>query len=102
PVAVRSVSLPRVYALALIIFVIAFLVRLGLDPWLGKSVPYLLFYPAIFVAARYGGFGPGMLVTALSVLAVLLRSFTSVSAFSLQQPADVVALVLFAGIGVLI
>ena len=62
---------PRIkaYGFALLVFVAAAIVRLALDPWLGTSYPYLLFFPAILIAGRYGGFGPGMLVTALSAAA---------------------------------
>src|SRR5580765_4260267 len=74
------------------------LLRVGVDPWLGTSVPYILFFPAIMVAARYGGFGPGVLVTVLSAATATFRYLEPVNDFSIPQPADV----LFFAVGVLI
>ena len=47
----------------------ALLLRHVLQPWLGPNVPYLQFFPAILIAAWYGGFGPGCLATGLSTVA---------------------------------
>jgi two-component system, LuxR family, sensor kinase FixL len=47
---------------------IAFLARLALTPIIGDASPYLLFIPAVLVAAGLGGLGPGLLATGLSVL----------------------------------
>jgi signal transduction histidine kinase len=52
--------------------VIAAVIRFAADPWLANSVPYLLFYPAIVVAATYGGFWPGVLATSLSGVIALV------------------------------
>jgi two-component system, LuxR family, sensor kinase FixL len=56
------------YGLALFAVAIAFLARLALTPILGDASPYLLFVPAVLVAAGLGGLGPGLLATCLSVL----------------------------------
>jgi two-component system, LuxR family, sensor kinase FixL len=56
------------YGLALFAVAIAFLARLALTPILGDASPYLLFVPAVLVAAGLGGLGPGLLATGLSVL----------------------------------
>jgi two-component system, LuxR family, sensor kinase FixL len=56
------------YALAPSAVAIAFLVRLALTPIIGDVSPYLLFVPAVLVAAGLGGLGPGLLATGLSVL----------------------------------
>ena len=42
------------------------LLRWLVDPWLGPTVPYLSFFPAILIAAWFGGFGPGLLAAVLS------------------------------------
>lgn len=41
-------------------------VRLALDPALGDGSPFLLFTPAVMLAAWYGGVWPGLLATLLS------------------------------------
>src|SRR6266545_4261457 len=56
------------YGLAPFAVAIAFLARLALTPILGDASPYLLFVPAVLVAAGLGGLGPGLLATGLSVL----------------------------------
>src|SRR4051794_35950671 len=83
-------------------FLVAAAARIVVDPWLGKSVPYLLFFPAIMVAARYGGAGPGMLVTGLSAATAIIWYLEPLGALSVHQPADMVSLILFTAIGALI
>ena len=95
-------SFARAYGFALLAFLVAALLRAGIDPWLGKSVPYLLFFPAIMVAARYGGFGPGVLVTALSAATAVFRYIEPLRQFSIEQPSDVLALALFVVVGTLV
>jgi two-component sensor histidine kinase len=56
------------YAAALGIFVIALAARLLLDlivPW---RLPFITFFPAVFLAAYYFGWGPGVLVLVLSTI----------------------------------
>jgi hypothetical protein len=50
---------------------VALLVRWILRTWFGNNVPYLQFFPAILIAAWYGGLGLGMLATGLSALAAM-------------------------------
>jgi PAS domain S-box-containing protein len=59
------------YVAAVVFVAAALLVRWILRAWFGDNVPCLQFFPAILVAAWYGGFGPGMLATALSGLAAM-------------------------------
>ena len=100
--AVRPVSPLRAYTLAFLAFAVALVLRIGLDPWLGRSTPYLLFFPAIMVAARYGGFWPGVVTTILSAAAAWFRYLEPLNDFPLRQPADLLSLVLFVAIGLLI
>jgi two-component system sensor kinase FixL len=47
----------------------------GLQPWLQGRASFLIFIPAVLIAAGLGGLGPGLLATILSVvLSVLLIS----------------------------
>jgi two-component system, LuxR family, sensor kinase FixL len=52
------------------------LLRLGLGPLLHGHGAFLLFIPAILLAAGVGGLGPGLLATALSVLAGIFAGGT--------------------------
>jgi two-component system, LuxR family, sensor kinase FixL len=67
------------YALAPVAVAIAFLVRLALTPILGDASPYLLFVPAVLIAAGLGGLGPGLLAAGLSVVLGLFVITTSPS-----------------------
>jgi len=66
----RVFSLTRTarYGIAVLSVVIAAALRLALDPILGEAPPYLLFFFPVILAAWYGGLGPGLLATALSLL----------------------------------
>ena len=54
------------YGLAVIVVVIATLLREILSPLLGQGVPFITFYPAVALAAWLGGFWPGIVATVLS------------------------------------
>lgn len=54
------------YGFAILVVVIAALLREILSPLLGQGVPFILFYPAVAVAAWLGGFWPGIVATVLS------------------------------------
>jgi signal transduction histidine kinase len=67
-VALRGTGLR--YALAVVVVALTAAVRHALDPVWGASRPFMLFFPAIMIAGRVGGFGPGAVATALASLAV--------------------------------
>lgn len=68
-------SLPRTYAAAVGLVAVASILTLAITPWLHGYAPMLLFVIAVAVAASYGGLGPGLVATALS-LAVVWLFFT--------------------------
>ena len=76
----------------------ALLLRYALRPWLGANVPYLQFFPAILLAAWYGGFGPGAVATALAALAAM-HFFLPPAGFAVGDSSDVVSLGLFIATG---
>jgi two-component system sensor kinase FixL len=55
------------YWLAIGAVALLFLLRIGLGPWLHPHGAFLLFIPAILLAAGAGGLGPGLVATALSL-----------------------------------
>ena len=63
-----SVKRRNPYALAIAVVLIATVVRLLLLQSLGNEHPFILFYPAVAIAASLGGFGPGVLATVFSLL----------------------------------
>src|ERR1700752_1874764 len=79
------------YGLALAVSLLGFAVRRMLDPVLTVQATYIFFTPAIIIASAVGGFGPGLLATALGVAGGLyfsgdlpephLRDLASAAAF---------------------
>jgi len=56
------------YAVALLATVVALLVRLGLNPFLGDYVPYITLFPAVAFCAWYCGVGPSILSVVVAVM----------------------------------
>ena len=54
------------YAFAVLVVILASLLRDFANPILGEKVPFILFYPTVVLAAWFGGLGPGLLATVLS------------------------------------
>jgi two-component system sensor kinase FixL len=71
------------------------MLRLGLGPLLQGHGAFLLFIPAILLAAGVGGLGPGLLATALSLLSGILVG----GAGNLTMP-EIVEATIFAAVGI--
>jgi PAS domain S-box-containing protein len=56
------------YAVAVVVVLAAASVRLAFLSAMGSHAPYVIFYPALVVAAFYGGWGAGIVATVLSAL----------------------------------
>jgi hypothetical protein len=56
------------YAYALVIFILAVIARVLIDFVVPGRLPFITFFPAVFLAAYYLGRGPGLLVLLLSTL----------------------------------
>jgi PAS domain S-box-containing protein len=90
------------YVIAIVTVVTAGLIRGALDPWLGRGVPYLMYYPAVTIVAWNGGFGPGVLATVLAGSAVVFHYLEPVTTFAVVNRGDLLSLAIFAMNGVLI
>lgn len=82
------------YVLAVVAVVSAFLLRLALHGLLADSATFILFVPAILVAAIAGGAGPGLVSVALSLLAAVY-----IGDLQLQGNTSVGALLIFGLVG---
>ena len=89
------------YLVALVAFAASGVFRYWFREPLGLTGPYVQFYPAIIVAAWYGGFGPGLLATGLSTLAAMYFLLPP-QGFPVGDPADLLSLGVFAGTGLVI
>jgi PAS domain S-box-containing protein len=65
----RSIDIALRYGVAVLAVGVALLAKLLLDPLTVQDTPFLLVFSAIIVSAWYGGLGPGLMATGLSVLA---------------------------------
>ena len=86
------------YAVALGFFGVALLARFELSGVLpAKGFPFLTFFPAVFLTAYWAGLGPGLLASALSVLAAWYFFFQPDRSFAATGP-DLVAIAFFSAI----
>src|SRR6266403_1119745 len=70
------------YGVAVLAVAVSLLLRWLLRPALGDAVPHMFFFPAIMVAAYYGGFAPGLVSTVLGAL--VANYFFTEPRYSLQ------------------
>jgi two-component system, LuxR family, sensor kinase FixL len=84
----------KCYLVAVVTVLGSLLFRGLLPPWLAFDVPYLQFFPAILLSAWYGGFGPGLLASFLSILAAMYF-FLPPPGFAVAGAEDWLSLSLF-------
>ena len=89
-------STPGRYATAVVLVAAGFGLSIIIGPHLYQRSPYLLFVPVVLIASGFGGFGPGLVATALSIACVLMLVGGDLSSSTIANEA-VFALV---GIGV--
>src|SRR5256712_1803798 len=95
-------SLLTRYGLAAVLTALAILASLLLAPHWNPRHLLLPFYPAVMLSAWFGGFGPGLLTTLLSALAMDYFWLPPTFAFGMREPGDLIGFVLFLGVGLLI
>jgi len=85
----------RTYGVALASVAGATAARLLLQPLLGGHLQFITYYPAVFLSAAVGGFGPALMAVAASALLAELLFFPPTEAFSLGDPVAVSGVLLF-------
>ncbi len=90
------------YGIAVAATTLVLVVRLLLNPVLGGDAPLLAFVLAVMLAARYGGLGPGLLATLLSVLVGIYFFLPPYYVFAVPSKADMVRIALFVAVGTLV
>jgi PAS domain S-box-containing protein len=90
-------SRPALYraAMAVVAVLVAAAVRLVFLQALGMRAAFITFYPAVMIAALYGGWRSGLLATVLSALAADYFWMEPAGQFGIAQPADWLSLVIF-------
>src|SRR5262249_37264346 len=91
-----------VYGLAVLATGISLLLRWPLRPVLGDAVPHMTFFPAVMIAAYFGGFWPGLLATILSAVAANYFLTKQLASWHVTSVNDVAALILFVLVGAII
>jgi two-component system sensor histidine kinase/response regulator len=90
------------YSVAVLAPAVSLLVRWPLWPVLEDAVPHMTFFPAVMIAAYFGGFWPGLLATGLSAVAANYFINRQLSSLHIRSVDDVVALILFVLVGSII
>jgi len=85
------------YTFAVATVALSMLVRQWLVSLYGPMPPFIIFYPAILLAATVAGGGPGIAATLLSVLAADYWYFPPIGQFGIDSPNEAIALGIFAG-----
>ncbi len=93
---------PRRYGFALIAVAVATLLRFPLSKLLGGNLPFLLFFPVIWLVAWMAGLGPGVFAVLLSGAAARYLLAGTVSRSALGLPINANGLLLFSIAGVAI
>jgi PAS domain S-box-containing protein len=95
---------PRVvaYGVAVLATGGCLLIRWPLWPVLGETVPHMTFFPAVMIAAYFGGFWPGLLATILSAGAANYFFTGQLRSFHVTGANDMAALTLFVLTGAII
>jgi signal transduction histidine kinase len=90
------------YCIAPVAAGIGLVLRFLLTDWVGPGFPtYITFYPAVMLAALWGGFWPGFVATIASALAVDYWLLPPEGMFKYVNNVDLVGQFFFIGMGVL-
>lgn len=87
------------YGAAIVLLIVVIALRWLVIPEWSLSHPYLLFCPAIIVSGWYGGFGPGILATLLTALALTYLWMSPLYSMRIRDVQDVATVLLFIAIG---
>src|SRR5689334_19815729 len=90
------------YGMAVLATAVCLLIRWPLWSVLGDSVPHMTFFPAVMIAAYYGGLWPGLLATTLGAITANSVLMGPIHFLHVRGINDVPALVLFVLTGAII
>src|SRR5262245_20949560 len=87
------------YGVAVLAPAVCLLARWPLWPVLGEAVPHITFFPAVMIAAYFGGFWPGLLATFLGAAGAKYFISHHLSSSPITDLNEVAALTLFVLVG---
>jgi len=82
---------PVRYSLAVCAVAAALILRLLLNPYMGFTAPYMTFFAAVMLAAWFGGLGPGILASILSLLAADYFLIPPLHSLLMRNLGDIIA-----------
>ena len=99
---VRRLSPALQFTAAVAAAILATALRRTLDPAWGDKYPFILFFPAIALSSWLGGLWPGLLTTLLCFTAAEYLWVPPFGSWAVDNPSDLVALIVLSMVGVLI
>jgi PAS domain S-box-containing protein len=90
------------YGVAVLAPAASLMVRWPLRSMLGNGIPHMAFFPAVILAAYFGGLWPGLLATLLSAAAADFFLLEPRYSFAIADPVNTIALVLFLLVGTML
>ncbi len=90
------------YAVAVACVAGGWALRLAIAPFVGAGVTYITFFPAVMLAAWFGGLGPGLLATLLSLFVVFYAVIPPLYQLAAITPADAVGGLVFLAVSTFI
>lgn len=60
------------YSLAVLISILAIVLKIGLSPFIGAEAPYLFVLPAVLMSTWFGGVGPGILSVFITLISIYI------------------------------
>jgi signal transduction histidine kinase len=90
------------YGIAVLAVIAGVAARSSLTPFIGNDLPFVIFTLSVLVGALYGGFGPGLAATLLSVVAGVFFFLDPHLQFIPLKPSDLVRMGLFIIAGIII
>ena len=90
------------YGVAIVAPVLALVIRLPLACVLADKVPYITLFLATAVSASYGGFGPGLVATAIGAFLAADYIILPVGSVVFTDPDDYLGLCIFLAVAAFI
>ncbi|HKS75240.1 MAG TPA: sensor histidine kinase [Terriglobales bacterium] len=90
------------YAVALMVTLVALLIRLELTPFLGNSIPYITLLPAVAFCAWYCGVGPSILSVVLALIGAQYWFIPPTHSLRVAGMAQVVGIVAFLAVSAIL
>ncbi|MGI4791285.1 MAG: DUF4118 domain-containing protein, partial [Janthinobacterium lividum] len=89
----------RAYFLTVLIVALTTLLRLSLNPFLGRRAAFIVYFPALVFSAWFGGWGSGLVALVLSTLAAIYFFIAPAHSLLITSNVDQITLVIFLLVG---